>query len=237
MSAIGGPNLVEDGLVLSLDAANPKSYPGSGTTWFDLSGGGYNANLYNGVSYGTINNVSCLICDGANDWIGNTTLVGGHSSFTLELMFYHNGTDQGASYGIISMGSNGNYGPMFYCHTSCRGSHYFPGSPGGDYPGGLTSWTNLTWNVHTWVFVDTKVNSSIGSFYTYVNGVYSTGTVNYNFHNSGMGRGSNGFGLSTYSNGSNPYKGAFSQFRVYNRALTAAEVLQNYNATKGRYGL
>jgi hypothetical protein len=232
-----GPNIVRDGLILSLDAANQKSYPGSGTTWYDLSESNSHTTLYNGVSFGEVSGVKSLICDGVNDWIGNTTLPGGHSSFTLELMFFHNGLDQGSSYGIISMGTNGNFGPMFYCHTSCMGSHYFPGSPGGDYPGGLTNWVNNQWNIYTWVFTNTTINSNSGEFRNYINGVYTSGITNYNFNNSGMGRGTNGFGLSTYANGGAPYKGSFSQFRVYNRALNDSEVLQNYNAIKKRYEL
>lgn len=231
------PKIITTGLVLALDAADINSYPGSGSTWYDLAGGNHHGTLYNGTSYTTINGVKALTLDGTNNWIGNTTLTGGLSSFTLELMFYHNGLDQGGSYGIISMGTNGNYGPMFYCHTSCMGSHYFPGSPSGDYPGGMGSWVNNTWNIFTWVFTDTVPDSSIGSLKTYVNGIQVDGTSNFNFQNGGMGRGSNGYGLGTYSGGGAPYKGSFSQFRVYNRALSAQEVLQNFNVQKTRYGL
>jgi len=135
--------IVTNGLILNLDAGIVASYPKTGTTWYDLSGGGYHANLYNGVGYGLTAGVPSLICDGVSDWIGNTTLPGGHSDFTLELMFYHNGIDQRPSYGVVSMGSNGNYGPMHYCHTSCTGGHYFPGSPSGDYPGYNVGWNNL----------------------------------------------------------------------------------------------
>lgn len=231
-----GPTIVRDGLILALDAGTTRSYPGSGNIWYDISGNGHHANLYNGVTYGETIGVPSLICDGTNDWIGNTTLTGGHKDFTLELMFYHNGTDQGGSYGIISMGGNGSYGPMMYCHTSCMGSHYFPGSPSGDYPGGITNWTNGVWNIHSWVFRNTTVDAAVGSLRTYVNGSFSSTRTDYNFHNSGMGRGSNGYGLSTYSGGGNPYKGSFAQFRVYNRALSDDEILVNYNASKGRYG-
>ena len=232
-----GPNIVTDGLVLYLDAGNTKSYPGSGDIWYDMSGYDNHANLYNGLTYGKVSNVDCLTADGISDWIGNTTLVGGISDFTLELLFYHNGIDQGGSYGIISMGTNGNFGPMFYCHVDCLSSHYFLGSPDGDYPGGQTSWTNLSWNYHTWVFKDTMINASVGDFKTYVNGSYSSGRPNYNFNNSGMGRGTNGYGLSTYSGGANPYKGSYALFRVYNRTLSATEISQNYNATKTRFKL
>jgi len=237
MAEVYGPRVIKDGLILNLDAADINSYPGSGTTWYDLSGGGYNGDLYNGVSFTTINGVKALTLDGSNDWIGNTTLPGSHSDFTLELMFFHNGLDQGGSYGVISMGTNGNFGPMFYCHTSCLGSHYFPGSPSGDYPGGMGYWVNNTWNIFTWVFGNTVPDSNTGYLRTYVNGTYVDGTTNYNFHNGGMGRGSNGFGLGTYNAGGAPYKGSFSQFRVYNRALTAQQVKDNYNVNKTRYGL
>jgi hypothetical protein len=205
-------------------------------TWYDLSGNGHHATLYNGARFGLTAGVKSIICDGIDDWIGNTTLTGGHSNFTLELMFYHNGQDQGGSYGVLSMGANGNYGPMFYCHNACMGSHYFPGSPSGDYPGGMGYWTNNAWNLFTWVFTDTVPDIN-GSLKTYVNGVYVDGNSGFNFHNGGMGRGSNGYALGTYSGGGAPYKGSFSQFRVYNRALSAAEVLQNFNANKTRYGL
>lgn len=205
------------------------------TTWYDLSGGNHHATLYNGARFGLTAGVKSVICDGIDDWIGNTTLPGGHSDFTLELAFYHNGLDQGSSYGILSMGTNGNYGPMFYCHHSCMGSHYFPGSPSGDYPGGMGNWENNAWNLFTWVFTNTTGGS--GSLRTYRNGVYIDGNPNFDFHNSGMGRGTDGFGLSTYSGGGAVYKGSFSQFRVYKRALNEDEILQNFNACRSRYGL
>ena len=230
-------NIITNGLILNLDAAYVPSYPRNGSTWYDLSGGGHDANLYNGITYGLTSGVPSLICDGTNDWIGNTTLPGGHSNFTLELMFYHNGLDQGGSYGVISMGSNGNYGPMHYCHVDCTYGHYFPGSPSGDYPGYNISWNNLQWNIITWVYGNTTVDDNTGYHLCYVNGQYVTGNLAFNYHNGGMGRGTNGYGLSTYSNGGNPYKGSYSQFRVYNRALSASEILYNYNAQKARYGL
>jgi hypothetical protein len=101
----------------------------------------------------------------------------------------------------------------------------------------MGNWVNNTWNIFTWVFTNTLPDNTSGDFKTYINGVYADGTVNYNFHNGGMGRGSNGYGLGTYANGGAPYKGSFSQFRVYNRNLSASEVLQNYKTQKSRYKL
>lgn len=209
----------------------------AGSTWFDLSGNNNHGTLYNNPAYSPTSGVPSVVMNGINQWIGNTTLQGGYSDFTLELVFFHNGLDQQSSYGVLSMGTNGNYGPMFYCHTDCMGSHYFPGSPGGDYPGGMGNWTNNSWNFFTWVFGNTTASSATGYLQTYINGVYNTGTLNYDFHNSGLGRGSNGYGLSTYSGGAQNYKGSYNLFRVYNRALSASEVKQNYDSIRGRFGI
>lgn len=234
MSVTYNSSLIKDGLILNLDASNTKSYSGTGSIWYDLSGGGHHGNL-NGTSYGITSNVPSIICSGTSGWIGNTTLPGSWSSFTLELAFYHNGLDQNSSYGVISMGANGNYGPMFYNHSSGTGGHYFPGSPSGDYPGAVSGWNNLQWNLHTWVFEGIRVDNSLNSLKTYVDGVYTTGRSDFNFHNSGMGRGSNGYALGTYSGGGSLYKGSFNYFRVYNRALTANEVYHNFKCNRGRF--
>ena len=60
------PSIVTDGLVLCLDAANTKSYPGSGTTWTDISGKGYDGTLTNGPTFSS-DNLGCIVFDGSND--------------------------------------------------------------------------------------------------------------------------------------------------------------------------
>jgi hypothetical protein len=68
MGTQGGPGIVTDGLVLSLDAANKKSYPGSGTAWTDLSGAGKSGTLTNGPVFSS-DNVGIIDFDGSNDYI------------------------------------------------------------------------------------------------------------------------------------------------------------------------
>ena len=68
MGVFAGPEVVEDGLVLALDAGNTKSYPGSGTTWTDLSGNGNNGTLTNGPTYSSSNGGS-IVFDGVNDFV------------------------------------------------------------------------------------------------------------------------------------------------------------------------
>lgn len=76
MALAHNPKIVTDGLVLCLDAANPKSYPGSGTVWSDLSGNGNNGTLVNGVGYNS-NNGGYLTFDGSNDGGGSGNFGGG----------------------------------------------------------------------------------------------------------------------------------------------------------------
>jgi hypothetical protein len=75
------PSIVTDGLVLCLDAGNPKSYPGSGTTWTDLSGNGNNGTLVNGVGYSG-SNLGSLVFDGSNDYVN---WLGSDRGFDVEL--------------------------------------------------------------------------------------------------------------------------------------------------------
>jgi hypothetical protein len=68
MAYFHSPRIVTDGLVLALDAANTKSYPGSGTTWSDLSGNSNNGELVNGITYDDTN-LGSLVFDGVDDYV------------------------------------------------------------------------------------------------------------------------------------------------------------------------
>ena len=90
MSNYYGPRIVTDGLIACLDAANTKSYPGSGTVWTDISGNGRNGPLINGPTFNSSNRGSIQF-DGTNDYInfGNTLGVEGNP-FTHNILFYLN---------------------------------------------------------------------------------------------------------------------------------------------------
>ena len=85
MGAYAGPDISESGLVLALDAADRNSYPGSGTTWTDLSGNGNNGTLTNGPTYNS-GNLGSLVFDGSNDQV-NLSLFSITNNFSVELWF------------------------------------------------------------------------------------------------------------------------------------------------------
>jgi len=102
------PRIITDGLVLCLDAGNPKSYPGSGTTWTDLSGNGNNGTLTNGPTYNS-GNLGSLVFDGVNDYVnlGDLDLP---APFTLSIWFKGNTTQSQQYCGLLNKSSSTNFG-------------------------------------------------------------------------------------------------------------------------------
>ena len=219
------PSIVTDGLVLCLDAANTKSYPGSGTTWTDVSGKGYDGTLTNGPTFSS-NYGGNIVLDGSNDFV-----TGVHNSelnlrndVTVECWFRRTG---GRSTWVRIFGkgnsSNRTYGLWYHVN-----SNYFLYQRYG--PSSINVMPTIPVVLNTWYHM---VGTSSGSNHTlYLNGV-------------NVGTASNS---STFHSSTDPYKvgsfdgsfhhiGDVSNCRIYNRGLSEAEVKQNYNAHKGRFGL
>jgi hypothetical protein len=222
------PNIVTNGLVLALDASDPKSYSGSGTTWADRSGNASNATLVNGVAYNSDNRGS-LLFDGSNDYVdftapnlGTTTTVEMWcklgSGYTNKMIMGWDRYDVWCSNG--GLGYNTGVSDM-------RG-----------ISAATVSSLGLVNNWKHYVF-EMRSNVSYTNNKIYINAVSQTlsqlggseSSTNRNF-NSGNGRIS-GWRIST----SYPIPMYCSCFRVYNRALSVYEIAQNFNATKGRFGL
>jgi hypothetical protein len=237
MSAIGGPNVVEDGLVLALDAANDKSYPGTGNVWTDLSGNGNNGTLVNGPTFNS-DNLGSIQFDGIDDYSTLPTNLLIHDTgnpFTFSIWFKTSSTGIILGQQNTSTPNNaGSYVPGIYVgtngllYTSC-----FWGGSIANQSVSSSSVNNNNWNNITVSFLS-------GSQISYLNGTaYTTLTktqTNYSstyYYFLGTGR-----GVSWTSFPTSPYfNGRISNIFYYNRALSAEEVLQNFNATKGRYGL
>ena len=230
MATFGGPNTIETGLIVSVDAANPTSYPGSGTTWRDLSGNSKNGTT-SGATY-VSQNGGVFNFDGINDTIsfgtGNTFFP--LTSFTIDLWTQSKGTVPttgttpglfGFTYGIrayfdltnrvvLSISSGSSSQNLTYTHnTNIRDDG---------------SWNNI-------VFQATPTNS-----YIYLNGelkasrsltwlgdtIWPTNTWN-------LGRDNN--------NSTQFFTGSIASYKMYNAALTLSQIQQNFNAMRGRFGI
>jgi hypothetical protein len=217
------PKIVTDGLVLYLDAANPYSYVSGSTSWNDISRGGNNGTLINGPTFDSANGGS-IVTDGTNDIISGSIIT--PTSFTCN--FWFNPTQVANFNPIFSITdvfgnfvwhstSNGS----IYCGTDIT-SRFNPTSPGCG-PGAVP--VNTIQNF-TYTF-----NANTGSLYK--NGNLLTSANNHQTPISASVA-QPYFVLATTSQ---PGRGKAYIFQIYNRALSAQEVLQNYNATKTRFGL
>jgi hypothetical protein len=220
-------NCLSNGLVLNLDAGNTASYPGSGTTWTDLSGLGNNGTLMNGPTYSSANGGS-LVFDGADDYVnaGNANILNpGSMDYTISIWMKttdNNGAiitkDIGSGSGFrfdLLAGWDGNC--LFWFLDSTRhGSAYV-------YAG----YTATNGNWHQIVGTLNRDSKKMTS--------YSDGSL-WNLNTL------TGFAEGTITNNAplligSFFTGSISNIRIYNRALSSSEITQSFNATKGRYGL
>ena len=215
MSFSNGPTTVTNGLVLALDAADRNSYPGSGTSWFDLSGNNNTGTLTNGPTFNSGNGGS-IVFDGANDYInlGNPTSLN-ILNFTV-CIWCKSSTFTNFQNAIYKGTNIAQYGILF----TSTGDWYV--QPNGPSTSDLVSLN--TWNY----FVGTYDGSQITA---YRNGVqkiqYANSQANYGTLVT--------IGADTVNN--RYFNGNIATVQLYNRPFSQAEILQNYNATKTRFGL
>jgi hypothetical protein len=219
------PNIITDGLVLYLDAANTKSYTSSSTTWLDLVGTN-NGTLINGPTFNSANGGS-IVFDGTNDYYNLTnSIIDTMNTINIWVNMLATNVCPILYYGSDNFDSNlWTWGIAVYP----MGVHGFNESPL-NYPT-----TNLyTESVTTNMWKNfTLVRNDSGNVKLYKNGIFVGSKIGYGttaIRNSGD-RLYIAKSASTYGN----FK--IAKTSIYNRALSASEVLQNYNATKTRFGL
>ena len=222
MGIARGPKIVTNGIVLALDAADKSSYPGTGTTWRDLSGNSNNGTLTNGPTFSAANGGS-IVYDGVDDTVSCNLVTSDANNVTMEAWF--KATTLPGDRGLMLNGNGGSsgYGLQFgACGTAGTTLYVFFGGLNCN----VVSYGTLVTN--TWYqAVYTRTTSPGISNILYINGISrSTNTSS----NPNAPAGSTLIGHSAFN-------GNISIARIYNRALTATEVLQNYNATKSRFGL
>ena len=225
------PAIVSDGLALCLDAANTKSYSGSGTTWTDISGKGNNGTLTNGPTFSSDDGGSILV-DGSNDFI-SIPFSGGVYCIDFWIKPTSTLTSSTVSNSILDF-NNGQQSLIF---GSCTG--FFNGelitlltNPDG-VGGKRSAYVSTTDSISGWTHINCNYD---GTYYCFtVNNVKKTLTpsgsdiinaISPIYLGKADGNGINGF-----------YNGNISNLKLYSRALTDAEIKQNYNAHKGRFGI
>jgi hypothetical protein len=241
MAIYGGPDIITDGLVLCLDAANSKSYSGSGNTVYDLSIRNTNATLNGGATA----NSSIFTFDGVNDFI-STSPGEVFYQYTTELTvcawFKRNGTIAGGSGGGQSTQDVDNWSTnpatnvwLFHGNNNNTITFYVNGNNSGTYYSINRSTPVLNDNI--WYFICGTCTSSLIKIY--LNGLIS-GTAANGIINGIIVNNSNSvvqYGKDPRYSTNRFFNGYVGPNYLYNRALSESEILINYNATKGRFGL
>ena len=221
MGVTYNPKIVTNSLVLALDAANVKSYPGSGTIWTDMSGNGNNGTLTNGPTFDA-NNAGSIVFDGVNDYVvcnDSPSLDLDYVSLScwfrttsvknVQLLMKNDDVTTSIAYGCQAWSDGRLYSNI---NTSV---------------GGFLEISPSTYPLNTWINLASTYDGS--NFKSYVNGVLlatagKTGTVIKN-------------NMPLYISFRIYLGGNIGSMSVYNRGLSDSEVLQNFNALRGRYGI
>lgn len=216
------PAIPSDSLAFAVDAGNPISYPGSGTTWIDLTGSN-NGALTNGPTYSSSNG-GYIAFDGVNDCVlvnSNASILSTTAYTKIAWAYF---TSFATGNNLISGGNLGTNHALFL-QTQNR-----------VYAGHNGSWSTVssssTLSLNTWYMIGVTFNTTSG-WVIYINGVADGTSASTTTFTAGQGE----LLLGAYGTGSNVLTGRMAAAYVYNRVLTAAEMLQHFNALRGRFSL
>ena len=220
------PKIVTDGLVLALDAGNVKSYVSGSTTWFDKSGNGYNGTLINGPTFNT-GSLGSIVFDGVDDYVlvSNTNTV--YSALTF-IAIINTATQTGGAGIVFNRGGGGNTTGMniLYPNGGGIGYHWNDDASTYGYNPGLTLPNN------SWCFCCVSVNPTQAIFQINSASVVRT----YTNPNPNTTIGGN-LQVGADAAISRFYQARIAYASMYNRALTQAEITQNFNALRGSFGI
>ena len=207
-------SLVTNGLIVYVDAANPRSYSGTGNTWYDLSGKNNHMTLVNGVGFSTASG-GVLQTDGTNDYIELTPFDQRTTNHTIMCASRYSGAIRGR---IITSRNNNwllghwyGYVRQYYAEGQLRLYEF----------NGDTNW-----------YIQTAVENYSSDLWS----MYTNGEIDINNSNAGS-QGPQGFSFGAWQAGANgEYSTSeISFFMYYNRLLSENEIKQNYNALKKRF--
>lgn len=210
MALSHSPSIITSGLTSCVDAGNPRSYPGTGTTWIDASGNGNNSTLVNGPTYTSGTN-GYFSFDGIDDY---TTITIPSTAGSICFWYYYNAN----TVQKLIMGSASS---MIYCGGGAGAGHWYNQTP--DYSFAFT-WSNVS----QWLYMCAVYSSATNNSF-YINGSLAYSSTSYSI--------TKGTTYNVAGNYYSPQACRFASIQVYNTALTADQISQNFNATRGRYGV
>jgi hypothetical protein len=231
--------IVRDGLILELDAGNSNSYPGSGTTWTDISGYDNNSTLVNGPTFSS-NNDGIIVLDGIDDFVsipGNATIYS--SDFTWQSFHYIRSADPTTLDGMwwsetgvknfLIVYGNANLASA-YMRIDTQGGVFQSYNTGTQTNGFGTSAGPVTGR---WIFTTVVKNGTTLSLY------WNNAVLMWTLPNAGWGILDNTQAITFGARTTNQYNSAMdvSNNLMYNRALSTLEITQNYDVYKSRFGL
>ena len=211
--------IVTDGLKLWLDASNPASYPGSGTTWYDLSGNGNNGTMIGGVT--PLSNAMSF--DGVNDYISFNDSLYVSNSLGHSISIWIKRGDKSAHQGIATIRINSGKSNILMMSGTSNNYSLAYGGVGLSAKSLITPLTVGQWHNVTFVALN-------GTSKVYINGIEITNTYSPSYGSyveiNKLGR-----------YGANYMLAELNDILIYQKALTSGEITQNYNVNKSKYGL
>lgn len=244
MSCFEGPNSVNSGLVLCLDAGNTRSYPGTGTTWYDISNNNNNGTMgsYNTLQTVSVGGVSSktIISSQTNPTTSYTTIPNS-SSLTIRndiswSVFCYKTSNQNRQ--TIMGKSLGSPWDGFYISISRDGNGQLAWWSGSSYGGWWD--TGLTVPLNQWVFIAGNwTGTTRKAWLAYSGYSLTSATASAQAWNSPTDSANFGLFTEIWTAGSSGYNldGGISYLSLYNTYLTDDQIRQNFNALRGRYGI
>ena len=217
--------MIQDGLVLSLDASDLNSYRSGSTTWFDVSGNNNNGTLINGPTYNSANGGS-IVFDGTNDYVNISTTPNLTNPLTV-CAFINTSVTTGSNQVIYGPSANGSDNWLSVSNNRVQVNATQTSDVNNFSITGTT-----TIEANKWYHITGIVNNNVTSLY--VNGVFEASSSAQVFTAGGWNSTAR---IGQRATGQFPFSGSIAYVHGYNIALTQAQILQNYNATKTRFGL
>jgi len=225
MSFANGGRIVTDGLILSLDASDRNSYVSGSTTWTDLSGNNNNGTLVNGPTFDSGSNGS-IVFNGTSNYVNCGYVMDFSNSFTLEFAFKT--TYTGSQYMI---GSKYDYtDPNFWFGVNNNKLTFSLNiiNGGKAEPASISNVNDGKWYIGNAIYDSTTYTARV-----YLNSILQSSFIG----NTAFKDANRSYYIARFNPTSVYFPGTIAYNRIYNKALSAAEVLQNYNASKSRFNL